>query len=100
MDNGDILLGRPWMYEKNGNNVMSDNTYTFVHGGKQVTCIQRSKNCQRKDQEHLPPKNHLKYIMSIKAMLRKTKFEVELFFQLGENDAKQISPGVGPPKIV
>ena len=37
MDSCDILLGRPWMYDKNGTNGMRDNTYTFMHGEKQVT---------------------------------------------------------------
>eukprot|EP00268_Persea_americana_P063794 TRINITY_DN8317_c0_g2_i3.p1 TRINITY_DN8317_c0_g2~~TRINITY_DN8317_c0_g2_i3.p1 ORF type:complete len:266 (-),score=31.05 TRINITY_DN8317_c0_g2_i3:32-745(-) len=27
MNSGDILLGRPWMYDKNGTNGMRDNTY-------------------------------------------------------------------------
>ena len=37
MDSCDILLGRPWMYDKNGTNGMRDNTYTFMHGETQVT---------------------------------------------------------------
>ena len=36
MDDSDILLGRPWMYEKNGIHGIRDYTYTFMHGGKQV----------------------------------------------------------------
>ena len=36
-DSCDILFGRPWMYDKNGTNGMCDNTYTFMHGEKQVT---------------------------------------------------------------
>ena len=37
MDSGDFLLGRPWMYDKNGTNGMRDNTYTFMHSEKQIT---------------------------------------------------------------
>ena len=37
MDSCDILLGRPWMYDKNGINGMCNNTYTFMHSEKQVT---------------------------------------------------------------
>ena len=37
MDSGDILLGWPLMYTKNGTNAMCNKTYTFVHNGKYVT---------------------------------------------------------------
>ena len=37
MDGSDILLGHPWMYDKNGTNGMHDNIYTFTHSEKQVT---------------------------------------------------------------
>ena len=37
MDSIDILLGRPWMYDKNGTNGMRNNTYTFMHGKKKIT---------------------------------------------------------------
>ena len=37
MDSGDILLGRPWMYDKYDTHGMRDNKYTFMHSGKQVT---------------------------------------------------------------
>ena len=37
MDSGDNLLGRPWMYDKNGTHGMRDNTYIFMHGEKEVT---------------------------------------------------------------
>ena len=37
MDSCDILLDRPWMYDKNDTNGMHDNTYTFMHGEKQFT---------------------------------------------------------------
>ena len=36
IESGDILLGRPWIYDKNGTNGMHDNTYTFAHNGKHV----------------------------------------------------------------
>ena len=36
IDSGDIFLGCPWIYDKNGTHSMG-NTYTFMHGGKQVT---------------------------------------------------------------
>ena len=32
MDSGDILLDRPWTYEKNGTHGMRNNTYIFMHG--------------------------------------------------------------------
>ena len=31
MDSGEILLGRTWMYDKNGTHGMRENTNTFVH---------------------------------------------------------------------
>ena len=37
MDSEDLLLGQPWMYNKNGTHGMRNNIYTFDHGGKQVT---------------------------------------------------------------
>lgn len=37
MVNGDILLGRLWMYDKNRTHGMHDNTYTFAQNGKHVT---------------------------------------------------------------
>ena len=37
MDSGDILLGRPWMYDKSDTHGMRDNTFTFMHSEKQVT---------------------------------------------------------------
>ena len=37
MDSSDILLGCLWMYDKNGTYDIHNNTYMFVHGGKQVT---------------------------------------------------------------
>ena len=37
MDSCDILLGRPWMYDKDGTNGMRNNTYTFMHDNKQIT---------------------------------------------------------------
>ena len=49
MDSGDILLDRPWMYDKNGTNGMRDHTYTFMHGEKQVTLhLMRPAPHQRK----------------------------------------------------
>ena len=30
MDSADILLGHPWMYDKNGNHGMRDNTCLFT----------------------------------------------------------------------
>ena len=36
MDSCDILLGRPWMYDKNDTNGMRNNTNTFMHDEKQV----------------------------------------------------------------
>lgn len=37
LDSGDILLGRPGMYDKNRTHGMRDITYTLVHNGKYVT---------------------------------------------------------------
>ena len=37
MGSGDILLVRPWIYNKNGIHGMCDNTYMYANGGKQVT---------------------------------------------------------------
>eukprot|EP00268_Persea_americana_P010451 TRINITY_DN14252_c0_g1_i2.p3 TRINITY_DN14252_c0_g1~~TRINITY_DN14252_c0_g1_i2.p3 ORF type:complete len:102 (-),score=10.05 TRINITY_DN14252_c0_g1_i2:372-677(-) len=43
MDSGDILLGRPWMYDKNGTHGMRSNMYTFMHDGKEVTLHKKKK---------------------------------------------------------
>ena len=37
MDSGNFLLGHPWMYDQNGTHGMRANTYTFIHGEKEVT---------------------------------------------------------------
>ena len=37
MDSGDILLGQPWIYDKNETHGIQDNTYMFVHDGKHFT---------------------------------------------------------------
>ena len=37
MDSEDILLGHPWMYDKNSTHGMHDNTYTSMHSEKEVT---------------------------------------------------------------
>lgn len=37
MDSGDILLGRPCVYDKKGTHGMRDNTQMLVHNGKEVT---------------------------------------------------------------
>ena len=48
MDSGDILLGRPWMYDKNGTHGIRDNTYTFRHGKKEVTLYPKTPDSSKK----------------------------------------------------
>ena len=70
MDRCDILLGRPWMYNKNGTSGMRNNTSTFMHSEKQVTLRpmkpappkQGSSSCLIKDvlQVHTIYKSNIK----------------------------------------
>ena len=48
LDSGDILLGHPWMYDKNGTHGMCDHTYTFMYGGKEVTLHPMKQKSQKK----------------------------------------------------
>ena len=48
MDSGDILLGRPWMYDKKGTHGMRNNTYTFKHGKKEVTLYPKKPDSSKK----------------------------------------------------
>lgn len=48
MDSGDILLGRPWMYDKNDTHGMRDNMYTFMHGGKEFTLYPKKPESLKK----------------------------------------------------
>lgn len=36
MDVAHVLLGRPWLYDKNATNFGKDNTYVFTHNGKRI----------------------------------------------------------------
>ena len=86
MDTGDILLGRPWMYHKNGTNGMRGNTHSCMvktnhslpyeasttkervkfsyhqGGASSAQCLQKKKKEQEEEEE---------------------EFEVELFSNLG-----------------
>ena len=56
VDSGDILLGRPWMYDENG-----------IHGISKSHSIQRNQNPQRKEQEKISQRKWFTYTMSIEA---------------------------------
>ena len=48
IDSGDILLGHPWMYDKNRIHGMHDNTYTFWQGKKEVTLYLKKTDLSKK----------------------------------------------------
>ena len=48
MDSVDILLGRPWMYDKNGTKGLGNNTYIFKHGEKEVTLYPKEPESTKK----------------------------------------------------
>ena len=108
MDSCNILLGRPWIYDKNGTNRMRDNTYTFMHGEKQVTLCPmklappKKGSSSRLIQEALQV--HTIYKSNIK---KKSRVRGRTLFQPGENDAVALSvrwgkthgPIVGPKQV-
>ena len=83
MVNGDILLGRLWMYDKNRTHGMHDNTYTFAQNGKHVT-LHPMKPEPPKNGSRSITKISFKYTLSTEATSRSTKLEVELFPTCGE----------------
>lgn len=72
MDSCDILLGRPWMYDKNGTNGMRDNTYTFMHGEKQVTLRPMKPEPPKKGSSFHLTKEALQVHTSYKSNIKKS----------------------------
>lgn len=96
---GDVLLGRPWMYNKNGIHEMWDNKYTFVHDGKSITLHPMKSEPLKKGSMTNAAKESFK-ICHIYTII---KFKVELFCNRGEwcNTQPQMQawPTMGP-KVV
>eukprot|EP00268_Persea_americana_P063065 TRINITY_DN8139_c0_g1_i3.p1 TRINITY_DN8139_c0_g1~~TRINITY_DN8139_c0_g1_i3.p1 ORF type:complete len:177 (-),score=19.39 TRINITY_DN8139_c0_g1_i3:51-581(-) len=88
IDSCDILLGRPWMYDKNDTNGMRDNTYTFMHGEKQVTLRPMKPAPPKKGSSSRLTKEvlqvHTIYKINIK---KKSRVRGRTLFQPGVNDA-------------
>ena len=59
MDSGNSLLGRPWMYDKNGAHGMHDNTYTSMYSEKEVTHYPKKPESQKKRSRALTTKEVL-----------------------------------------
>eukprot|EP00268_Persea_americana_P063791 TRINITY_DN8317_c0_g1_i1.p1 TRINITY_DN8317_c0_g1~~TRINITY_DN8317_c0_g1_i1.p1 ORF type:complete len:102 (-),score=13.90 TRINITY_DN8317_c0_g1_i1:753-1058(-) len=95
MDSGDILLGRPWMYDKNDTHGMRDNTYTFMHGGKQVTIHPMKPKTPKKKLRADATKEVLHITMSTEASL---SLRLNPSFYLGRNDVERLTKVWGPPK--
>ena len=84
MDSGYILPGRPWMYVKNRNQGMRDNTYTFVHGGKQVTFHPKKPYLPKKGSRASATKETLRAHHVYSDNVKKNQFRGRTFFNLGE----------------
>ena len=54
MDSGDILLDQSWMYDKEVTQGMSDHTYMFHNGGKQVTPSKETRTIDKKSKRKCP----------------------------------------------
>ena len=108
IDSCDILLGRPWMYDKNGTNGMRDNTYTFMQGEKQVTLCPMKPAPPKKGSSSRLIQEALQVHTIYKSNIKKKRWvRGRTLFQPVENDAAALSvrwnkscgPIVGPNQV-
>eukprot|EP00268_Persea_americana_P051988 TRINITY_DN5796_c0_g1_i4.p1 TRINITY_DN5796_c0_g1~~TRINITY_DN5796_c0_g1_i4.p1 ORF type:complete len:141 (+),score=20.59 TRINITY_DN5796_c0_g1_i4:625-1047(+) len=108
MDSCDILLGCPWMYNKNGINGMRDNTYKFMLGERQVTLCPMKPTPPTKGSSSRLTKEALQMHTICRSNIKKkSQVRGRTLFQPGENDAatlysrgsKRHGPHVGPMRF-
>ena len=88
MDSCDILLDHPWMYDKNSTNGMRDNTYTFLHGEKQVTLSLMKPTPPKKGSRSRFTKEALQVHNVYKSNIKmKSRVRGQTLFQPRGNDA-------------
>lgn len=84
MDIGDILLRRPWMYNKNGTHGMRDNTYMFVHNGDPVTLHPKKLELAKKGSRTSVTREALQINHVYRGKVKKTCLRSNFFSTLGE----------------